>query len=230
VWKLAKLKPTAEQLKGEVELQLSQRRFILEAVQTAVSVIQVPMVSAFVWYYLSRTNPTLGLLNKAILTLEVTPLIGDIKFPEGVLLGAAMESTEDLMVIMDKQGIKIPSIPDKEDVATWIEEAKSAAEEAAIDTGAFVADILMPKGSNLRSCEELNERLFQAHLAATGRIMGPEGVMDNPEWAKLDALSRSAIASLATINFGFELKALKDNGCPRPKSPYYVSEKVWSEA
>ena len=32
----------------------------------------------------------MGALNKAILTAELAPIVGDIKFPEGVLLGAAI--------------------------------------------------------------------------------------------------------------------------------------------
>ena len=54
--------------------------------------------------------------------------------------------------------------------------------------------------------------------------------MVDPQWAKWDVITQGAIITLSTIDFGFALKAIKDNGCPRPKSPYYVSEKVWAEA
>ena len=80
--------PKVKQTTAEIELQLSQRRFILEALNTGATVLQLPIVSAFVWFYLSRTNTSLGILNKLILAAELTPIIGDIKFPEGVLLGA----------------------------------------------------------------------------------------------------------------------------------------------
>jgi len=125
---MVKLKPTAEELKAEVELQLSQRRFILEAINASANLLQVPIVTAYVWYYLSSTNPTLGALNKAMLTAELAPIVGDIKFPEGVLLGAAMESTEDMLSILDKAGLL-----DKEAI-------KKAAIEASQDTGDIIAN------------------------------------------------------------------------------------------
>jgi len=113
---------------AEIELQLSERRFILEALDTSANILKVPIVTAFVWYYLSRTNASLGALNKAILAAELTPIIGDIKFPEGVLLGAAMESSEDMLDILDKAGLL-----DKEKI-------KEAAIEATQDTGGILAD------------------------------------------------------------------------------------------
>jgi len=100
-----KVKQTAAELKAEVELQLSQRRFILEAITAGSTLLQVPMITAFLWYYLSRTNDNLNVLNKLILAAELTPLVGDIKFPEGVLLGAAMESTEDFQKILTDAGL-----------------------------------------------------------------------------------------------------------------------------
>ena len=102
---MPKVKPTAAELKAEVELQLSQRRFILEAITAGSTLLQVPMITAFLWYYLSRTNDNLNVLNKLILAAELTPLVGDIKFPEGVLLGAAMESTEDFQKILTDAGL-----------------------------------------------------------------------------------------------------------------------------
>jgi len=89
---------------AEIELQLSERRFILEAMTTAAKLLEVPLVTAAVWFYFSRSNPALGALNKAILAAELAPIVGDIRFPEGVLLGAAMESTEDLLKILEAKG------------------------------------------------------------------------------------------------------------------------------
>jgi len=117
-------KPTT----AEIELQLSERRFILEALNTAATLLQVPIVTAGVWFYLSRTNPALGALNKAMLAAELTPIIGDIQFPEGVLLGAAMESTEDFLDILDKAGLL-----DKEKI-------KKAVIDGSEDTGDFIAN------------------------------------------------------------------------------------------
>ena len=107
---------------AEIELQLSERRFILESLQTVAQLLQVPLVTAGVWYYISRTNPVMGALNKAILTAELAPIVGDIKFPEGVLLGAAMESTEDLLNLLEGYGLG--------SAAEWFDKAEETAQDA----------------------------------------------------------------------------------------------------
>jgi len=201
-----------------IELQLSQRRFVLEAITTAARLLEVPVITAGVWYYLSRTNPTLGALNKAMLAAELAPIIGDIKFPEGVLLGAAMESTEDFLKILEGEGL------------LDVEEVISKAHKATIDSGDVLAEFFMPKSAKLMTCEQLNERLFTAHLLATGRMVGPEGVIPNPEWEELGDGGKALLRSAATIDFGFELKAIKNNGCPKPTYPYFVTDKMWADA
>lgn len=203
-------KVTPEELKAAVELQLSQRRFILESINTAATLIQVPIVTAGIWYFLSRTNPALGALNKAILAAELAPIIGDIKFPEGVLLGAAMESTEDFLNILQGAGLL-----DTEAVI-------DAAEKAAIDSGDLLAEFLMPKGMKLKSCEQLNQDIWEAHLAATGRMEGPEGAVANPD-------TNIVAEAAATIQFGMTLKAMKNNGCDKPTHPYYATDKMWKD-
>jgi len=199
-------KPTA----AEIELQLSERRFILEALNTAATVVNIPIVTAGIWYYLSRTNPALGALNKAILAAELAPIIGDIKFPEGVLLGAAMESTEDFLNILQGAGLL--------DAAEVIEKAESV----AIDTGDWLAEVLMPKGMKLKSCEDLNQKLWNAHLTGTGRMEGPQGVVPNPD-------TNAILEASGVYEFGFTFKAMKMNGCEKPTHPYFASDKMWAE-
>lgn len=106
-------KPTA----AEIELQLSERRFILEAINTGAALLQVPIVTAGVWYLISKDNLTLSTLNKAIIAAELTPIIGDIKYPEGVLLGASIESLEDFLKLLEKSKIELPDLPSAEDLA-----------------------------------------------------------------------------------------------------------------
>ena len=139
---MAKKKPTA----AEIELQLSERRFILETLQTAARLLEVPLVTAAVWFYFSRSNPALGALNKAILAAELAPIVGDIRFPEGVLLGAAMESTEDLLKILEGYGLGT--------VAEWY----AAAEEQAQDAGEMAADKIVSFVAPLESCASLKEK------------------------------------------------------------------------
>lgn len=203
-------KVTPEELQAAVELQLSQRRFVLESINTAATLIQVPIVTAGIWYFLSRTNPALGALNKAILAAELAPIVGDIQFPEGVLLGAAMESTEDFLNILEGAGLL-----DTEAVI-------SEAEQAAIDTGDLLAEILMPKGMKLKNCEQLNQELWEHHLMATGRMEGPEGVIADPDSNSINRVS-------ATYAFGMTLKAMKNNGCEKPTHPYFATDKMWAD-
>jgi len=135
-------KPT----QAEIELQLSERRFILEALNTAAKLLEVPIITAAVWFYFSRSNPALGALNKAILAAELAPIVGDIKFPEGVLLGAAMESTEDVLKILEGYGLGT--------VADWY----AAAEDQAQDAGEMAADKIISFVAPLESCESLKEK------------------------------------------------------------------------
>jgi len=183
-----KLKQTAAEITAEVELQLSQRRFILEAMNTAATVIQVPVVTAFVWYYLSRTNAALGALNKAILAAELAPIVGDIQFPPGVLLGAAMESSEDFLNILDGKGI------------LDADKIKKGAQEGVEDTGDVFASVLvgvtgLGKGF---SCEEQESAVFDAREASLAKGQNV------------------ALKFLNTTAYGLLLKSLKKNGCDRP--------------
>jgi len=89
---------------------------MLEAIQTAASLLQVPIITAGVWYLLSKDNLTLSTLNKAIIAAELTPIIGDIKYPEGVLLGASIESLEDFLKLLEKSKIDLPDLPSAEDL------------------------------------------------------------------------------------------------------------------
>ena len=194
---MPKKKATPEELKAAVELQLSERRFILESINTVATLIQVPLVTAFVWYYLSRTNASLGTLNKAILAAELAPIVGDIQFPPGVLLGAAMESTEDFLDILEGSNV----IPSAEDL-------KEAAKEAVEDTGDVLADVLvgvtgLGKGF---TCEEMESAVFDARAAALES--------DQPWYEKWGN----------TSSYGLLLKSLKTNGCDRPG---YVTEEDW---
>lgn len=185
---MAKLKPTAEQLQAEIKLQLSQRRFVLEAVQTGAQLLQVPLITAGIWYYLSSTNPTLGALNKAILTAELAPIVGDIKFPEGVLLGAAMESSEDMLSILDKAGLL-----DKEKI-------KEEAIKASQDTGDLLADQIVRIIPD-QQCEYwLNQVNENQPTLGNKLFTGTEGAFT------------SAVAWFVA------LKKLKAQGCEQPRT------------
>lgn len=174
------------------------------------------MISAALWFAISRSNATLGVLNKAILTAELAPLIGDIKFPEGVLLGAAIESTEDMVNLLHGEGL----------MDSW-EKMIEAAKKVALPLGDLLVPFLTPESMKNKSCEELGRRVWEMHLMATGKIEGPEGVIPDPNWPVDDPLGGPRRAT-ATIAFGFNLKAMKDKGCPRPTHPYLSPESQWA--
>jgi len=200
----------AESEKVKLELALTQRRYFLESLDTASNLLQVPMVTAAVWFMLSRSSATLGVLNKAILAAELTPVIGDIKFPEGVLLGAAMESTEDFVNILNKEGL----------MEKWTDELKAGAEKVALPIGDILAPFITPNAIKGMTCAEQGQKVWHFHLMATGKKEGPEGVVNDPA-------SNPVNRATAAIAFGVYLKAMKDNGCPRPTHPYTSPEAQW---
>ena len=204
--------PKAKQTAAEIELQLSERRFILEAINTGAALLQVPIITAYVWFYLSRTNVTLGALNKAILTAELTPIIGDINFPEGVLLGAAMESTEDFLVILEKAGLL-----NKDEIIENVQEGLEDLGDIAANT---IANIVQP----VSTCAEANIELDRLYLLSEGKMRGPQGVVDDP-----DRQGWQGDKTALKFFYTFQLKSMKAKGCPRPKHPHFVSEETWKE-
>jgi len=202
---LVKLKPTAAELKAEVELQLSQRRFILEALNTSATILQLPIVTAFVWFYLSRTNAALGALNKGILAAELAPFVGDIKFPEGVLLGAAMESSEDVLNMLESYGLGTAK------------EWKEAAIKTTQDTGGIVADIIIANAP-ATTCEELTATTAQAQRHAAGKF--------DREFTTIEKLlgGEETAKALGVVAYALNMKQLKQQKCPRPD---FIAEETW---
>lgn len=198
-----------------LDLQLKNRRYVLEAVNSVTALIQIPMVTAGVWFMLSRSNATLGVLNKAILAAELAPIIGDIKFPEGVVLGAAIESTEDLVNILHGAGLVEP----------WNQLKTEAEEKVIIPFGDILVPFLTPEAIKKKSCEELGQRVWELKLISKGQIETPEGVIADPR--SDDSVIEIARRASAAVAFGFNLKAMKDKGCDRPTHPYYSPPAQW---
>jgi len=163
--------PKVKQTAAEIELQLSERRFILEALNTAATVIQVPIVTAFVWWAMSERSHTLRKLNKAIILAELTPKVGDINFPEGVLLGAAAETVEEFQTILEKAGVTVGDVVEK-------------ATNLATDT---LFDIVVPKSLNCIQMD--NRRRFMLEEIKRAKAIGEkypgELTRLNVEWIAL---------------------------------------------
>ena len=203
---MAKKKPTP----AEIELQLSERRFVLEAINASSALLQVPLVTAFLWFYISRTNAALGALNKAILAAELAPIVGDIKFPEGVLLGAAMESSEDLLNLLESYGLGTAE--------GW----KEAAVKTTQDTGGFLADgiIAATQGAAI-SCEELTAKTAQAQRHAAGKF--------DREFTTIEKLlgGEETAKGIGVVAYALNMKQLKQQKCPRPD---FIAEETWLRA
>jgi len=193
-----------------VELQLSERRFILEAVQTGAQLLQVPLITAFLWFYISRTNAALGALNKAILAAELAPIVGDIKFPEGVLLGAAMESSEDVLNLLESYGLGTA------------EEWKEAAIKTTQDAGGVLADgIIAATQGEAISCEELTARTAVSQRHAAGKF--------DREFTTIEKLlgGEETAKGIGVVAYALNMKQLKQQKCPRPD---FIAEETWLRA
>ena len=205
MWKLAK-KPTP----AEIELQLSERRFILEALDTSANILQVPLVTAFLWFYISRTNVALGALNKAILAAELAPIVGDIKFPEGVLLGAAMESSEDVLNLLESYGLGTAT--------GW----KETAVKTTQDSGGVLADVIIAvtQGEAI-SCEELTARTAVSQRHAAGKF--------DREFTTIEKLlgGEETAKGIGVVAYALNMKQLKQKKCPRPD---FIAEETWLRA
>lgn len=162
--------PEKKKTVAEIELQLSERRFILEALNTAATVIQVPIVTAFVWWAMSERSHTLRKLNKAIILAELTPKVGDINFPEGVLLGAAAETVDEFQTILEKAGVTVGKVVEK-------------ATDLATDT---LFDIVVPSSLN---CVQMQRRrvelVAEIKRAKTDERYPGELTRLNVEWVAL---------------------------------------------
>jgi len=194
-----------KQTPEEIELQLSERRFILEAITASSALLQVPIVTAFVWFYLSRTNAALGALNKGILAAELAPFVGDIKFPEGVLLGAAMESSEDVLNMLEGYGLGTAK------------EWKKAAVETTQDSGGIIADVIIANAPAV-SCEELTATTAQAQRHAAGKF--------DREFTTIEKLlgGEATAKRLGIVAYALNMKQLKQQKCPRPD---FIAEETW---
>jgi len=203
---------------AEIELQLRHRRYALEAVNTVTELLKVPMVTAGVWFALSRNEPTLGVLNKAMLAAELAPIIGDIKFPEGVLLGAAMESTEDFIDILNKANV--------------IDATYEALHAASITAGGTVADFITAF-ADPASCSTHGQKVWKYHLKATGRKEGPGAAAAYTGGYAIpvvdDNSSTRSGRARATIKFGLALLTMKKAGCARPTYPYFSDKQQWAD-
>ena len=126
-----------------------------------------------------------------------------------MLLGAAIESTEDFLEILRKAGVV-----DEETIRAWIKEQE-------IKGGALFADALLAlfPGLNL-DCEGLNRVVWKEHLKATGKKEGPEGVINDPDSTRIGR-------GIATIDFALALKQMKKDGCSRPTHPYFSPPEQW---
>ena len=217
--------PLIKKNPAEIELQLKNRRFALDALNSVTELLKVPMVTAGVWFALSRNEPTLGVLNKAILAAEMAPIIGDIKFPEGVLLGAAIESVEDFVDILNAAGVLTAPF--------------NPLYQSAITTGGGAANwlnTLVRGGPGIVGglpCAVQNQLLWMHYLHSIGRKQGPGAAEAYAKGTPIplvpDLTSTSKKRAKAFLDFASAIKSMKKGGCDRPTYPYEVDSAAWDK-
>jgi len=92
-------KPRCPQIKKQKE---EREKFVTEtAVLALPELLANPLIIAFLWYVFSTTYKPANSVNKVIIGAELVPTL-DLGLPPGVVLGAMMQETDDLIEIWNK--------------------------------------------------------------------------------------------------------------------------------
>jgi len=111
-------KPNCPVVKEEKQEQQKQ---LITILQTIPLILSNPLFQTFLWLEFSKRNENANLLNNLIATAEIVPAI-DLNLPQGVVLGAMLDKTEDSIALWNdiKDWIfdfSLPELPSKEEVA-----------------------------------------------------------------------------------------------------------------
>ena len=90
-------KPNCPIIEEKKEIQTDRLISVLQTVLPTIPLIlSNPLFIAFIWFKLSKMNPSINALNSVIAIGELVPTI-DIGLPEGVVLGAMVEKVDDVV-------------------------------------------------------------------------------------------------------------------------------------
>jgi len=94
-------KPNCPIIEEKKEIQTER---LITILQTIPLILSNPLFIAFIWFHLSKMNPSINKLNSVIAIGELVPTV-DIGLPEGVVLGAMIEKSDDIVDYWNENSI-----------------------------------------------------------------------------------------------------------------------------
>lgn len=122
-------KPNCPIIEEKKELQISR---LITIFQTIPLILSNPLFIAFIWFHLSKMNPSINKLNSVIALGELVPTI-DIGLPEGVVLGAMVEKSDDVVDMWNNS-----------DFGSFIEKFKEEGTDVSKSAIQFILDFFTP--------------------------------------------------------------------------------------
>jgi len=90
-------KPNCPIVEEKKEIQTDRIISIFKTILPTIPLIlSNPLFIAFIWFRLSKMNPTINALNSVIAIGELVPTV-DLSLPQGVVLGAMIEKSDDVI-------------------------------------------------------------------------------------------------------------------------------------
>ena len=100
-------KPNCPIIEEKKEVQMER---LITILQTIPLILSNPLFIAFAWFHFSKFNQAANTLNNIIAIAELVPTV-DLSLPQGVVLGAMIEKSDDVVDYWNKM-----------DFGTFIEE------------------------------------------------------------------------------------------------------------
>lgn len=135
-------KPNCPVLEEKNEKDIDRAILIL---QTIPILINHPLVIAGIWLMLGKRYPEINALNNLLAVGEIIPTV-DLNVPDGVVLGAMIDKTDDAIALFNEVkdfilDFEVPTLPSKDEI---IDEAKESGKEAGVDVVKFIIDFFRP--------------------------------------------------------------------------------------
>jgi len=94
-------KPNCPIIEEKKEVQMER---LITILQTIPLILSNPLFIAFAWFQFSKMNQSANTLNNIIAIAELVPTV-DLSLPEGVILGAMLEKSEDVVKYWNENSI-----------------------------------------------------------------------------------------------------------------------------
>ena len=110
-------KPNCPIIEEKKEVQMER---LITILQTIPLILSNPLFIAFAWFQFSKMNQSANTLNNIIAIAELVPTV-DLSLPDGVVLGAMLEKSEDVVEYWNENSIGNRIDESQEFVASGIE-------------------------------------------------------------------------------------------------------------